>query len=77
VAVIYSVSCVVFVIGALFSDLNAGILFSWSDLRRVLSGTQSGFKRPRLNRIPTFTLVALCLAAAPWCAKSQVSNNEI
>jgi hypothetical protein len=76
-AIVYSVGCAAFVIGALSSDLNAGILCARSNLRRVFDGTQSDIKRPRLNRISTFTLVALCVAAAPWCVTSQVGNDEI
>jgi hypothetical protein len=76
-AIVYSVGCVVFVIGALCSDFHAGILCAWCDLRRVFGGTLTGTKRPRLNRISTFTLVALYLAAAPWCATGQVGNHEI
>jgi hypothetical protein len=76
-AIAYSVRCAVFVIVSFSSRLNAGNLCSWSDLRRVFGGTQSCIKRPRLNRIPIFALVAFCAAATPWCATGQVSNYEI
>ena len=71
----YSLGCVVCVLGALASGMNAGILWPRAVLRDFCS-TRAGMKRPCTRRIPVFALAALCIAAAPLCARSQVGSCE-
>jgi hypothetical protein len=70
----YHLGCMVYVLGAIASVLNVGILWPGADVRRHFFRTWSGMKRPRMRRIPAFALAALCIAAAPLCAKSHVCS---
>ncbi len=68
-----SLGCVVFVLGALASDMNVGILWLRAVFRNFCS-TWSGMKQPCTRRISAFALAALCIVGAPLCAKSQVGS---
>ena len=72
----YNRACVFFVLRALSSDLYSGFLCAGANVRRHLCRTWADLKQPRMIRIPTCALVALCIATSPMCVKSQVSTCD-